>query len=536
MRTVINPLKTTVKPELPVDLLSVGEIKLLWLMVAMFVTFSLLPSDFSWSYSDSGNAALEGSLSMKLEWGSIFLLAGIILLRHASVALNDLFVVNFFLLMMILWCGLSIFWSPFPDVTVKRFVELVGVLMMAIVLQWAPNPFSMLVKSLLMCLTGIMIASFIVVLVNPGMGIDTELGNAWRGVILQKNEAGQIAALAVLLWQVRAYIERVPRTTLMIGLLFSGFMLVMAKSSSSILISALTTVIFHLFRRKYIESTYPVIRIFLMTLVVILVALEIFHTFNGRLPNWEEISSPIAALFGKGSDLTGRTQIWELVEMEIAKHPITGLGYGAFWLGPGSLSDPIIQVLFWIPLQSHDGYLDIINEQGFIGLTLLLLSFILQFITLIRLARTDRLQAAFLTAVFISIIGSNFTESGLFRGVNFQQIFYFITIVAASSSLRRTQQLRQQTDSVHTARKNGRIPAIAHATATIATTIATAATTKIHSGTTRPRHVRIPVTYKNPEQLYTPVPDHADSRVNEDADTLINRLFAKLFGNSPTIT
>jgi len=434
---------TEVNTTPPSSFLLSGEIKLLWLLVFLFIAFSLLPSDFSWAYADTANAALEGSLAMKLEWGGIFFLAGIILLRHLSVALNDLIVVNFFLLMMILWCGLSTFWSPFPDVTVKRVVELVGALGMAIVIQWSPSPFAFLVKSVLAGLTCLMIASLIVVIVNPAIGIDYELGNAWRGVILQKNEAGQIAALAVLLWQARAYIEAVPRITFIVGLCFSLLMLVMAKSSSSVLICALTTTIFHLFRRKYIHAAYPILRLFLITLALIIVGLEIFHTLNGRLPSWEEISSPVAALFGKGSDLTGRTQIWELVQQEISLHPITGLGYGAFWLGPGSLSDPIIQALFWIPLQSHNGYLDIINEQGFIGLSFLLLTFILQGYNLTKLAHFDRLQAAFLCAVFISIIGSNFTESGLFRGVDFQHIFFIITIVATTSALRRYKLLHE---------------------------------------------------------------------------------------------
>ena len=216
----------------------------------------------------------------------------------------------------------------------------------------------------------------------------------------------------------------------------------------------LSSLVFHLFRKKYIYSHFWLIRIFLVALIIIVVNLQLFYAFNARLPTWDEIASPVTSIFGKGTDLTGRTQIWELVNEEITRHPLAGLGYASFWLGPGSMADHIINVLYWIPLQSHNGYLDIVNEQGYIGLILIFLTFILHSYHLFRLAHFDRLQTAYLSAMFVIVVASNITESGIFRGVGYQHIFFIISTIATTSALRRHQQLWKENNSKPTKTKN----------------------------------------------------------------------------------
>jgi O-antigen ligase len=159
---------------------------------------------------------------------------------------------------------------------------------------------------------------------------------------------------------------------------------------------------------------------------------------ESRFPTWPEISAPIAGIFGKGSDLTGRTDIWDLVWLEIERHWVLGLGYGAFWLGPDSLSQFVIDALNWIPLQSHNGYLDILNEQGLTGLALCILTLLVQVRMLVLLSHKDRTQAAFWSAMLLVVVVTNFTESSLFRGFGFQNVFL---------SLRWLHYIATQTES-----------------------------------------------------------------------------------------
>ncbi len=421
------------------------EIGILHIIVVLFVVFSLLPYGISWDYSGKSEVTMEGSLATKLEWGSLFLISGILLYRHLETALKYLRALNPFLIMVLAWCIASSLWSPIAGVTFKRAIQLYGIVVIGISLQLSPKPLHLMINSLVYTLMAMLMLSFVMALAFPSIGIDYELKGAWRGALSQKNELGQVAAMSILFWQVKACLEQVSYRTLLLTILFSFFMLVMSKSSTSMIITLSTSAIFHLLRKRHLSSDYPLIRIFLSLLCVALLAVYVFYMFESRMPTWAEMSSPIAGIFGKGSDLTGRTDIWELVWLEINKHWLLGLGYGAFWLGPDSLSQFIIDALHWIPLQSHNGYLDILNEQGIIGLALTILTLLSQAYYLTRLAQHDKIQSAFWTAMLVVIVVTNFTESSLFRGFGFLNVFFIFALIAVTSANQRNQeQLRLQ--------------------------------------------------------------------------------------------
>lgn len=419
------------------------ETNIIKLMIVLFVVFSLLPYGLSWDYTGSSAVTMEGSLSTKLQWGSLFFLATIILYRHLPETLKDIRAMNPFLALVLIWCLASSLWSPLSATTFKRAIQLYGLVMIGFSIQLAARPLQLIVNYVLYTLTGMLILSFFMAVAVPGIGIDYELGGAWRGALSQKNELGQVAALSILLWQIKSCTETVGIRNLALGLLFSFFMLVMSKSSTSMIITLLTTGMFHLLRKRHISSFYSLTRASLVVLCLLTMAVYVFFMQESRMPSWQEAASPIASLFGKGTDLTGRTDIWQLVWLEINKHYLIGLGYGAFWLGPDSLSQFVIDALHWIPLQSHNGYLDILNEQGLIGLVLAILTLVTQLWLLVMLSRLDRQQAAFWSAMLAVVVITNFTESSLFRGFVFQNVFFIFSLIAVSCSTRRLKQARQ---------------------------------------------------------------------------------------------
>ncbi|MCU6433262.1 O-antigen ligase family protein [Undibacterium sp. Jales W-56] len=416
------------------------EIAAIRLMVVCFVLFSLLPYGISWDYPSTSNANMEGSLNTKLEWGSLFLISAILLIRHLPLTLRYLRVINPFLLLLILWCLASSFWSPLPATTFKKAMQLLGLVMIALSIQLSSRPLDLFINDLKYTLTVILIASFFVAIAIPSIGVDVELGRAWRGILSQKNELGQAAAFCILLWQVSAFDGSTSSRSMLLAILFSFFVLIMSKSSTSLAITFLSSGLFHLLRKPRIASAYSMTRASLTIGIVILLMAFAFYMFESRLPTYSEISAPIAGLFGKGSDLTGRTDIWQLVELEIARHQWIGLGYGVFWLGPGSLSQYVIDALFWVPLQSHNGYLDILNEQGLIGLGLAILVLCKQLQQLFLMNYVDRLQTAFWGTILMIVVVTNFTESSLFRGFGFQNVFFIFSLVTVTSSLQRLKE------------------------------------------------------------------------------------------------
>ena len=419
-------------------------------MIVLFVVFSLLPYGISWDYTGSSALTMEGSLTTKLQWGGLFLLATFLLYRHLPEVLQDIRAMNPFLAFVLLWCLASTLWSPLPSTTFKRAIQLYGLVMIGFSIQLTEHPLRTMVNYILYTLTGMLLLSFVMAVAFPSIGIDYDLGGAWRGALSQKNELGQVAALSILLWQIKACTETVGVRTLFLGILFSFFMLVMSKSSTSMIITLLTSGVFHLLRKRHISSSYSLTRASLVIICILTVAVYIFFMRESRLPTWQEAASPIAGLFGKGTDLTGRTDVWQLVQLEINKHYLLGLGYGAFWLGPDSLSQFVIDALHWIPLQSHNGYLDILNEQGLIGLILATLTLLTQAKLLVTLSHLDRQQAAFWSAMLVVVIITNFTESSLFRGFVFQNVFFIFSLVAVTSVTRRLKLAQQRLTQVST--------------------------------------------------------------------------------------
>lgn len=407
------------------------------LILTGFVLFSLMPYGLSWDYEGVSATASEGSIITKLESGSLFLLSALLLWRNLPSALQHVRQLNPFLVLSLLWCLASMIWSPLPATTLKRAVILYGIVMMGLALQLEQQPLKLLINTLLVSLSAILLLSLVVVIVSPGIGIDYDLGGAWRGALSQKNELGQVAALTVLLWQVKACQQQLDLKLLVPGLLFSVFMLLMSKSSTSFSTMLLTSAAFHLLRRNWLSSKFWLLRLALASFSVALLFTFVFYMYESRLPMMSEITAPIARSFGKGTDLTGRTDIWELVWLEIEKHPWLGLGYGSFWLGLGSLSQFIIDNLHWIPLQSHNGYLDIINEQGYIGLGFAALTLFWQLVLLIKLARYSKFESAFWATAWLITVISNSTESSLLRGFLFQNIYYMFSLVFVSSALLR---------------------------------------------------------------------------------------------------
>lgn len=422
------PLKSSTSVLSPI-----AEAWLLRLIVILFVVFALLPYGISWDYTGASSLTMEGSLAVKLEWGSLFAVSGFLLYQYPAQTIRNLKALNPFLILILLWCLGSFLWSPMPGVTLKRAIQLYGFVAIGLALQISPHPVRLIISSMLYTLMVMLAASFVMGVVNPAIGIDYELGGAWRGILSQKNELGQVAAMAILLWQVLACITKVNVRVMAFSLIFAFLMLVLSKSSTSMIVTITTSSIFHLLRKPRIDSEYAITRVLLGILCVTLIALFVFFMQESRLPTSAEVTAPIAGLFGKASDLTGRTDIWELVWLEIRRHWVIGLGYGSFWLGPDSLSQYVIDALHWIPLQSHNGYLDILNEQGLVGLTLTVLVILFHAYSLIKMRRTDQTQAAFWTAMLLIIVVTNFTESSLFRGFGFLNVFFFIAMCTVTS-------------------------------------------------------------------------------------------------------
>ena len=418
-------------------------------MLGMMVVSSLLPAGFEWTaYQDFAAQAQSGSWRFQLQWLTIFAAAYLISFRHRAKALAIAKSINPFLLVMLAYCALNVLWSAEPTISSKRVFQFCGIIMVSVAFQLSDRPPLHLMGTIATVIAGIIIASTAMALVNPSVGHDADFGSAWRGILTTKNDLGYVGALGVILWVARADHPGL-HWSLILGCLGLALLcIIKATSSTGISTAILGVTVYLVLRKRYIGTPLWLTQLLAGISVLALLGFFGFYFQESRMPRWEEIIGPFAALFGKSTDLTGRTDIWEYVFLEILKHPWFGVGWGAFWLGPGSASQPVLDELPWIPFQAHNGYLDILNELGVVGLTIFALMLLLHIRQLILIAHFDRSQAAFHSTLLVIILFSNFSESSLYKAVAAPHIMLILSIVSVSSIL-RSQRISRDTSVSH---------------------------------------------------------------------------------------
>jgi exopolysaccharide production protein ExoQ len=153
------------------------------------------------------------------------------------------------------------------------------------------------------------------------------------------------------------------------------------------------------------------------------------------IPGISKLLGPVGMITGKDMSFTGRIDIWNIMSDEIALHPILGAGYGAYWSGPvpGTPSYEFVRLLSFYPASAHNGYLEILNELGAVGL-LVLLGFLAVFIAqCLRLLPLDRAQAALFLALLLQQAVTNLSES---RWLNVQSVDFVIMTLATAALAR----------------------------------------------------------------------------------------------------
>ena len=112
---------------------------------------------------------------------------------------------------------------------------------------------------------------------------------------------------------------------------------------------------------------------------------------NGTLE--ESASTFLIQVLGKDATLTGRTVLWEIALVEIAKRPWFGVGYYGFWLQGNLLAESIwrhFSIESRMGFHFHNTYLEVAVELGWFGCGLLLVTFILAIARAIRQALGER--------------------------------------------------------------------------------------------------------------------------------------------------
>lgn len=312
---------------------------------------------------------------------------------------------------------LSAVWSIEPAATMLRFISLASIFLVCFAISlagWHRQRFQQLAIPPLMF---ILVASLVVGIVFPDR--ITEIGNdisqkgAWHGITHSKNEFGMMASMGSIIC-VNRWLAREGRTYwAFAGAAVAFACLILSRSNTSLfatIVGVLSMVL--VMRVPVIKRRYSIHVVVAIAATILLYELVI----QDVIPGVDVLLAPITSLTGKDTTFSARTIIWKVVKEHIQAAPYLGTGYGAYWLGPfpRSPSYVFVPLMYFYPTEAHNGYLDLVNDLGILGLICLLVFLFWFMRQALQLMRTDRNQAALYLAVLFQEMVINMSESDWF--------------------------------------------------------------------------------------------------------------------------
>jgi O-antigen ligase len=146
---------------------------------------------------------------------------------------------------------------------------------------------------------------------------------------------------------------------------------------------------------------------------------------------------------GRNATLSGRTEIWTLVLRSIAKRPLLGYGFYAFWQGLKGESANAIVAENWVFGYAHNGYLEICLQLGLVGTALF-------FFTLFQAMRNawfclrnglPRGVEWYIGIIALTIM-YNIDESTVLWPIDLLSILYVVACCGLAKAARRLREIK----------------------------------------------------------------------------------------------
>jgi O-antigen ligase len=403
------------------------------LLIGVLVVYLTVPEGFDYTVKE---VDFTGNAATKMVWVGMLALSLVLLAWRASLAILLTRRVNIFIFAFLLLAALSVLWSIEPLFTIKRVVRLLTFLLAGMsfaLVGWHERRFQNVVRPLL---TLLMAGSLVFGLVSPELAIEqseqSELIGAWHGLAMQKNSLGALAGMGAIFWLHAWLTQSGARWRVLIGGGLCLCCLILSRSSTSLMATVFALLLLLLLLRSSVNlRPYMSYLVTLFAALLVIYSLAVLHL----VPGSDLVLSPVTALTGKDLSFSGRTAIWEIINAHIAGRPLLGSGYGAYWIGPVPYSPSYIFVthLYFYPTQSHNGYLEVVNDLGVAG-GLCLLGFLVVYVRQsLALLKTDLAQAALFLSLFFQQLVANLSEARWFLSTSAD----FAIMVVASVALAR---------------------------------------------------------------------------------------------------
>ena len=266
------------------------------------------------------------------------------------------------------------------------------------------------------------VSGIVFTLALPQYGIDLMGGHdgAWKGIFSSKNTCGQTVLfllMPALFYPVRGLAKR---ALLTVYSLLALFLIGMSQARTAWALT-LFFFVFYLCQRAISKlRARDAFAILIGALPLGLLCLALLY----------QSSEGILNALGKDATLSQRTEIWTAILTSIAKQPVLGYGYAAFWNGLHGESFNVFMAVQWLEGQAQNGFLDLWLQLGLVGLIVFSFSLVQALCdTLMCLRRGLGQHAMWYFALILLSLLYNVDESFLAAPRNLCWLLYLLACV-----------------------------------------------------------------------------------------------------------
>jgi exopolysaccharide production protein ExoQ len=384
----------------------------LWIPLLWFLVLGSRPISWWLGIGGSGSGDLEGNWFDRLLYLSqIF--ASIYILSKRGIQWGTFIGQNKAIFLFYGFLLLTMFWSPYPFVTFRRWFKDIGAIFVILVILTEQHPLEAIKAIFARCAYIWFPLSEIFGKYFPEIGREYSRGGGamYSGVTTHKNSLGEIILVVGLvliseLVQTNRPLLARPLTGTRFSSFFKGhhftilftlamglWLLLLSNSKTSQICLVMGTIIV-LGHKLPFFKTQP-----RRILIVIFTAVPLFLIAESEF----QISDNLLRLIGRNSTFTDRTEIWQAIR-ENPVDPIIGCGYMMYWeLHRGDVGFNI--------KTAHNGYIENYLDGGTLGMCFLIIMLVGVGIRVTRefLSGSEYGRLAF--ALFAVMLLYNITES-----------------------------------------------------------------------------------------------------------------------------
>ena len=411
--------------------------KALWVPVIWF--WILGSRNVSWwlggtGTSDRVSAQLDGS-PIDAVFFQLLIIIGLVVLAGRPRSLSILSA-NRAIIFYFSFCLISVLWSDFPAVAIKRWIKATGDVVMAMVVVTDPQPMAALrrlfsrIGFVLLPISMLLIKyyPYLARIYDPWTGAQMSTGAA-----LDKNLFGVSTYILTLgatwqilrLWRYSSLPNRRRQLVAQCALLGFGLWdLSTANSATSESCFILASGLMLVTGLRRFRGRPTAVHSLILTLIIL-----------GGLIKITGADTAAFAALGRKPDLTGRADIWPVL-LRMAPNPVIGAGFESFWLGPR------LQAVFnafpnLFVSEAHNGYIEEYLNLGLVGLSLTIIILVSGYRAAVTAFRLDPDSGTLMVGCVVASAMYAYTEAA-FRMLSYSWSFLLIVILASTSiSLQR---------------------------------------------------------------------------------------------------